>query len=55
MPAEAALAQEQEISQGQSISVLKNLMRLAVSSIAYTRGLFPESSFSPVEASAPGR
>jgi hypothetical protein len=42
MPAE--LAQCEEVHTHQSVAVLRNLMRLAVSNIAYARNLFPEAS-----------
>ena len=42
------VAQEQAMGMSAGIRALRNVMRLAISQVAYTRGLFPENCFSNV-------
>ena len=44
MPVASAVAQ-QEISQQQSLTLMRNMMRLYLSNVCHGRGLFPESDF----------
>ena len=44
MPVASAVAQ-QEISQQQSLTLMRNMMRLHLSNVCHGRGLFPESDF----------
>ena len=46
MPVASAVAQ-QEISQQQSLTLMRNMMRLYLSNVCHGRGLFPESDFEP--------
>ena len=46
MPVASAVAQ-QEISQQQSLTLMRNMMRLYLSNVCHGRGLFPESGRRP--------
>ena len=41
----ASAVQQQEISQQQSLTLMRNMMRLYLSNVCHGRGLFPESDF----------
>ena len=49
MSMSASAKQETALDQSQSIRVIRNLMRLAMSNISYARQLFPEGDFVNVE------
>ena len=50
MLASSATATQTEVSQGQSVKLMRNLMRVTFSNVVYTRGIFDSSQFKPMNA-----
>ena len=48
--ASSATATQTEVNQAQSVMLMHNLMRVTFSNVVYTRGIFDESQFKPMNA-----
>ena len=49
--ASSATATQTEVNAAQSVMLMRNLMRVTFSNVVYTRGIFDESQFKPMNAS----
>ena len=50
MLASSATATQTEVSEAQSVMLMRNLMRVTFSNVVYTRGIFDSSQFKPMNA-----
>ena len=48
--ASSATATQTEVSETQSVKLMRNLMRVTFSNVVYTRGIFDSSQFKPMNA-----
>jgi hypothetical protein len=48
--ATSATATQTEVNAAQSVMLMRNLMRVTFSNVVYTRGIFDESQFKPMNA-----
>ena len=48
--ASSATATQTEVSEAQSVKLMRNLMRVTFSNVVYTRGIFDSSQFKPMNA-----